>query len=487
MQLKKPSLKINAVLNVVKQCCMIIYPMITFPYASRVLGAENYGKINFSNSIISYISLLAGLGITNYAIREGAQIRSEKNKLQSFINEVFSLNLCSTIFAYLCLVVLVLFWPKMESYVSVIWIQSFVVLFTTLGMDWINSLYEDYLYITLRYILCQGLAIILMFLLVKGSDDYIWYAFSSMIGTVIANIMNMIHIYKTWGVFPKFRWSASMIRHLKAIMIMFGSSIASLIYINSDITILGIMTNDTVVGYYSVSSKVYTLVKQLMNALLIVAIPRIANELTDNNDEKITYRLNQIFQYLILLVLPAAMGLGVLYKNIILLLAGQEYIRSASSLKILSLALVFATLACFYINVIMLPFRMEAKILKATIISAGLNIILNLILIPFGQENSAAFTTLISEIVMFLLGMWYVKGKFKAQIKRVLIISILGMIWIQISYPVVKKVTEYNSIVIFSTIIVSCIGYVILLAICFKRAIKRKLITLNKRKIKRII
>ena len=66
----------------------------------------------------------------------------------------------------------------------------------------------------------------------------------------------------------------------------------------------------------------------------------------------------------------------------------------------------------------MLPFRMEAKILKATIISAGLNIILNLILIPFGQENSAAFTTLISEIVMFLLGMWYVKESLKPRLKE---------------------------------------------------------------------
>ena len=106
--MKKRSLKKNAALNIVKQVCSILFPMITFPYASRVLGKYNYGKNNFGLSIISYITLIAGLGISNYAIREGSQIRNNRRKLQKYCNEVFNKKVFSTKNAYLIILIIIL-------------------------------------------------------------------------------------------------------------------------------------------------------------------------------------------------------------------------------------------------------------------------------------------------------------------------------------------------------------------------------------------
>ena len=197
------SLRLNSILNVIRQLCVIMFPMITFPYASRVLGATNYGKVNFGLSIISYISLVAGLGVTNYAIREGARIRQENSRVQKFINQIFTLNIFSTIFAYLILAVLLIFWHDLEIYRSLILVQSIVVFFTTMGVDWINSIYEDYLYITIRYLICQIVAVVLLFLFVKGPEDYIIYALVTTSSTVLANIWNWFHISK-FCVFPLF-------------------------------------------------------------------------------------------------------------------------------------------------------------------------------------------------------------------------------------------------------------------------------------------
>ena len=96
MPVQSKSFKVNAILNIVKQFSAIIFPLITFPYVSRALGVESYGRYNFSSSIISYVSLLAGLGISSYAIREGARIRDNKEKFLKFANEVFSINVVST-------------------------------------------------------------------------------------------------------------------------------------------------------------------------------------------------------------------------------------------------------------------------------------------------------------------------------------------------------------------------------------------------------
>ncbi|WP_249630745.1 oligosaccharide flippase family protein, partial [Streptococcus uberis] len=127
MGLKSKSVAKNAILNVIKQICVIIFPMITFPYASRVLGVENFGKFNFGLSLVSYISIIAALGTSNYAIREGSRIKEDKNKLNNFVNEIFTLNLISTILAYLILVTLLIFWKKLDDYILLILVQSTVI------------------------------------------------------------------------------------------------------------------------------------------------------------------------------------------------------------------------------------------------------------------------------------------------------------------------------------------------------------------------
>ena len=128
------SIKKNAALNVIKQICNIIFPMITFPYISRVLGASVYGKINFSASIVNYFSLIAAFGVSNYAIREGARIKDEKNGLSSFVSEVFSINILTTIISYIILGMLLMCWPLLRNYSLLIIIQSMSIFFTTLGV-----------------------------------------------------------------------------------------------------------------------------------------------------------------------------------------------------------------------------------------------------------------------------------------------------------------------------------------------------------------
>ena len=99
----KKSIKLNGILNVIKKCCNIILPLLVFPYISRVLGPDNYGKFSFSNSIISYFMLTALLGIETYAVREGARIRNDKHRIDKFVSEVFSINIMSLIISYIFL------------------------------------------------------------------------------------------------------------------------------------------------------------------------------------------------------------------------------------------------------------------------------------------------------------------------------------------------------------------------------------------------
>ena len=455
MKPKRNSLGKNALLNVIKQICSILFPIITFPYASRILGTVGYGKVNFSHSIISYMSLIAGLGITNYAIREGSRVRNDKQKLQKLANEVYTINIVSTFVSYIGLFALIIFWRRMDNYAALMLIQSMSVLFTTIGTDWINSIYEDYRYITIRYIVCHIISLALMFLLVRTEQDYIFYAFTSVSSTIVANFLNIKYIRKKYCIFPRISFSRGCLTHVKPILIMFGTAIASLVYINSDITILGVLQDDKTVGLYSASTKIYSLVKQLMNATLIVAIPRISYEITNNKKEEVSKHLTEIFGNVLIIIGAACAGLFMLSTNIIYLFSGIEFIEAASSLKILSVALIFATSACFYITVILVPYKNEKIALYASIISASVNIVFNFILIPIMGKDAAALTTLISELIMAGIGFLYSKKIVQLQLTRSLIIGFINAVITVVVCSGVKLFIVNNVLIILLSIILS--------------------------------
>ena len=117
----------------IRTACQVIFPLITFPYVSRVLHVENIGIYNFCQSVISYFSLLAALGISTYAIREGARYRDNEEKMSLFASEVFSINFISTVFSYLILGVCILLVPRFNQYSSIMVALSISIMFTLIG------------------------------------------------------------------------------------------------------------------------------------------------------------------------------------------------------------------------------------------------------------------------------------------------------------------------------------------------------------------
>ena len=126
------SMKVNAMLNGIKTMMSILFPLITFPYATRVLQVENLGKVNFSSSVISYFTLLAALGVSTYAIREGSGDKYDKNKIDVFVSQVFTINVISTIVAYFSLFFILLVTPILQEYKVLLLIQSSTIIFLSL-------------------------------------------------------------------------------------------------------------------------------------------------------------------------------------------------------------------------------------------------------------------------------------------------------------------------------------------------------------------
>lgn len=459
------SLKKNALLNIIKQICTVVFPLITFPYAARVLHTDNYGTYTFSASIISYITLLAGLGVSNYAVREGARIRKNNKEVAAFSNQIFTINVFSTIISLIVLFILTLTWNKLNAYKDVIWILSLGVVFTTLGTDWINIIFEDYTYISVRYIICQFLAVILLFIIVKNEHDVEKYAFVTVFGTILANLCNVYYIRKKYRLHPTLTASKEVIIHLLPILVLFGNSIAQTIYINSDVTILGVLTDDNAVGLYGVASRIYLIVKGIANAAIYVIIPRVASLIAEEKKNTINEIYKSTLGNVILVTIPVIAGLLSLSSEVVTLIAGKEYIIAAQPLCILSVSLLFAVVSCFYVNGVLVPYRKEKHVLIFTITSAAINILLNFILIPRFSYNAAAFTTLISELVICVCGVISCKKLCEISIKRDVLISCFCGLIVFLCCYIVKIFSGHYIPRIILSILSSVVLYIVFLCI----------------------
>ena len=178
---KNKSFGLNAVLNSLQSLLNLIFPLITFPYISRILSVDGVGKYNFANSIVSYFILLAGLGISVYAVREGAKLRDKREEFSLFASRIFTINIISTIISYIALFLVLFFSASLQKYSIAILIFSVQIFFTTLGVDWIYTIFEEYGYITARNIIFKIISVVLLFVFVKHRNDYLNYIIISVV------------------------------------------------------------------------------------------------------------------------------------------------------------------------------------------------------------------------------------------------------------------------------------------------------------------
>ena len=460
---KMPSLKINSLLNSISSIMAIIFPLITYPYATRVLQAENLGRVNFASSTISYFSLIAVLGITSYAAREGVQYRSDRKKLNQFCSELFTLNIFTSIVSILLLIICYLLIPKFHEYKILLIIYSMTIIFGTIGLSWLYTLEEDYLYITSKSILIQFISLIILFVVVKDSNDYYKYAAINAFANVGSNIFNILYCRK----YIDLRICLNLkkvFQHLKSCLIFFSSSLASSIYSNIDTTMLGFMCTDYHVGIYSASVKIYVMIKTLLTAITSVTIPRLTYYKTHNMEDIFQQLVSEIFKIMITLLLPVVIGINVVSRELVIILLGPGFEKSEIVLNILAFAVFFAMFATIINGCILLPYKKEKFVLKATITAAVINLIANLIAIPLFQQNGAAVTTIISECVVMIIGWNFARRIVKLEdVKKVVFTSTIGCIAIIVIANSCEFLSSNVVILLCLKVILSILAYFVLL------------------------
>lgn len=461
--MKQKSITINLIANGIKTLMSVLFPLITFPYASRVLGAAGIGKVNYASSIISYFSLFAALGISTYAVREGSRIRDDKERFNKFAKEMLNINLVTTFLSYICLTIF-LFLPILADYKNLLIIFSIGIVFTTIGMEWLFIIKEEYAYITKRAILFQFVSLVLLFLLVRSKEDYIWYASLTVISSGGSAILNFFYSRKfvNW----RKKYHCEYRKHIKPILLIFGTSLASSIYMTMDTTMLGAMKGDTSTGIYTAAVKINSVINTLLNTISATILPRVSYYIGNGLKNEYRELMKVSTDILFMIAMPIAIGMICTSDILIVLFSGTEFISGSFAAKILSVKLIIGAVNRILAYQICIPYKKDKEVLISTVAGAAFNLLANVVLINFFDVSGAAIATLCSELIVFCVLTVYIRPFFETySLYKRMPVYFCGSIWFLAVREVVDICITDIVLKLVVTICICGLGYFIFLII----------------------
>ncbi|WP_022931459.1 flippase [Treponema bryantii] len=417
---KEKSVKINAMYSFMRAALKLIFPLITFPYASRILSPEGIGQVNFSNSIVSYFNLFALLGIETYAERETARIKDDKIALSKFVKEMLIINLISMLFAYSMFFITILFVPKFQAYRTILLICSTKILFNVIGINWFFYGIEEFKYTTIRSFFVQCAAIAFLFISVHSKEDVWLYAIYGVILSTGYDICNII--YARHFIDLRVKVKLEIKKHIKYIFTFFGMTLVTSIYEMLDTTMIGILSNDEQTGYYAAGIKINNIVLGLLSAVTAVILPRLSYYKGNGESEKFEKLKDSIIEIIILLSIPLTFGFIALSRPIILLVCGELYEPAIPIMQIISPVIFFISISNLAGAKLLPAMNKEKVSLASYIAGAVVNVTSNLIFIPRFNAMGAALGTILAESTVMLVQVIFLRKDF---FRKTIIINFL--------------------------------------------------------------
>lgn len=434
---KQKSLKINFIMNAFLTMSSFIFPLITFPYISRILLPEGTGKVSFATSVISYFVILAQLGIPTYGIRACAKVRDNREELSKTAHELLVINIIMCCFSYLILGILLMTVPKFKSEKTLLIIVSLTLLFNTIGMEWLYKALEQYMYITIRSIIFKVIAVIAMFLLVHEKSDYIIYGAISIFASSASNIFNLINVHKYINLKPIGNYNLK--QHLKPVFIFFAISCAATIYTNLDTVMLGFIKTDSDVGCYNAAVRIKSILVSIVTSLGVVLLPRASYYLEHNMISEFYKITKKAINFVFIIAVPLMAYFILFAKEGIFLLSGSAYIGAVKPMQIIMPTLVFIGLTNIMGIQMLVPMGKEKIVLYSEIAGALVDLVINIVLILRWASAGAAIGTLVAEIIVWIVQYCALRKDVKSAYLTIdyktilwaILMAIVGVVWVK--------------------------------------------------------
>lgn len=415
--MSKKSITKNYIYNMVYQVLILILPLVTTPYLSRVLGAEGIGIYGYTYSIVTYFILFGSLGVALYGQREIAYAGDDKEKRKKIFIEV-------NIFRFITIAVATLiyyfFFMRNNDYQVYYRILLFELLAAAFDISWFFQGMEEFKKTVVRNVLVRICSVTLVFLLVKTKEDLAKFVLIYSLADFIGNLSLWLYLPKyTKGVNVK---KIEVWKHIVPILLLFVPQIANQIYKILDTTMIGkLVVDKTETGYYEQSQKVIRLLLTIVTSLGVVMIPRMASTFASGDKEKINEYMKMSFEFVFFLSFPMMFGIISIANAFVPAFFGNGYDKVVILINIMSPILVLMGVANVVGTQYLLPTKRQKEYTISVTVGVIVNFFLNYFLIKAYASVGASIATVLSQLVVDIIQLQYIKNEIN--IKGLLVLA----------------------------------------------------------------
>lgn len=451
------SIKKNYILNLIYQLLLIIIPIVTIPYVSRVLLDDGVGIYSYSESIVSYFTLFAVLGSTTYAQREIGKVQNSVEARSRIFWEIFLLRFITSSIA-LCGYGIYLFFLHDNFVIALIFGLNIInILF---DITWFFQGIEEFGKVAILGLIAKLLDFAFVFIFIKHQSDIWLYTLGKCGFTILGNLGLWLLLPKKLCLVNKL----NILKHLKIICAMFIPTVAVQVYTILDKSMIGWFTdNSSENGYYEYAEKIIRMSITLISALSAVLIPRVAKAHSEGDTQLVKSIIYKAVNYVWLISIPLVFGFLSVSDVLVPVYLGNNFLKSIKLINIFTPIIIFVGLANIIGVAFLIPINKQNVNIIAVTIAAGINLFLNLILIPKLASIGAAISSVAAEGIGIILQLGYVFKKRLLSPKKFFISSIKYLISSLIMFTVVVLIKIY----LFPVKVWSLITLIIIGVICY--------------------
>lgn len=396
----------NFVYNTLYQMLILITPLITMPYVSRVLGADGIGVYSYTQSIATYFMLLGAAGTTLYGQREIAYVQLNPLKRTEVFWEIMIIRFSTVL---ICTSLYYSIFAINGQYAGIHRILVFEVFATAFDVSWFFMGMENFKTTVIRGTIVKLLGIVLIFVLVKSPKDIGIYTACVTLPIFIGNISMWIGL-KRYLVKSKKISLYRIKAHIKPMLILFIPQIAIEIYTVLDKTMIGIWgTNIEQVGYYTQAQRIVKMVLLIITSLGTVMLPTMSAAYAQGRHIEIVNSIIMALKFVFMIGFPLFFGLIAISDRFVPLFFGEGYDLVIPLIIVISPILILIGISNMIGKQFLLPTKQQGVFTKSIVVGACTNCIFNVILINFYDAIGASIATIIAEMAVTVIQMYYVR------------------------------------------------------------------------------
>lgn len=387
--------KKNFFYNAFYQILVLILPLITSPYISRIMGAEKIGIYSYSYSIVSYFGLFILLGLNNYGNRTIATVREDRESLSKTFWSIYAIQFVAGLIIFFFYLLYVLFIAENQKMAL---IQIIYLISVILDINWFFFGIEQFKLTVTRNTIVKIISVICIFIFVKKSSDIYIYALLMVVSPIASQVF-LWGFLRKYIVFVKPKFS-DINKHFIPNLTLFIPVIAISLYTTMAKILLGALSNLTEVGYFESANKLTTIPAMIITSLGTVMLPRISNMIANGKEKETVKYLQKSLIVSVFLSMSMALGMSALSKEFVPFFYGKGFEKCEVLIPILVLSSIFISWANVIRTQYLIPYKMDKIYIESVFLGAITNVAINIILIPYLQSIGAAIGTLLAEIVV---------------------------------------------------------------------------------------